>query len=65
MTREKLIFEILALWVEDEEAAYAIDELSYTHASCGYEDAQSYVEDLLTMTVEDLQKILDKATETP
>lgn len=64
-TRTELILQLLTLWVHDEDAALEIDRTrAYTHASCGYEEAQSYVEDLLTMNVEDLQKMLDKATET-
>ena len=63
--RSELILELLNLWVQDIDVALEIDRArAYTHASSGYEEAQSYVEDLLTMSVGNLQKMLDKATET-
>ena len=42
------------MWVDNESLALAVDELSYTHTSSGYEEAQSAVEDFLTMDIEQL-----------
>lgn len=59
MTRAELIIAILELWVADESLANAIDERSYTHASCGYESAQSDVMEYLTLSVEQLSTVYD------
>jgi len=58
-TREQLIVEILNIWVKDTVAAAAIDDRSYTHASCGYESAQSDVEEYLTADMDRLERALE------
>lgn len=63
MTREKLICEILLFWTKDQDRADRIDEKSYTHASCGYEEAQSYVKGLLGYSVESLEYLLKEYQE--
>lgn len=57
-TRQKLILEILARWCQDTKVAEESDARSYTHASCGYHSAQSDVEEIMKMSVEQLRTYL-------
>jgi ADP-ribose pyrophosphatase YjhB (NUDIX family) len=58
-TRMELIVAILKLWASDNTLSAQVDARSYTHASCGFEDAQSYVEEVLKMDLEQLRKVYE------
>ena len=63
MTRADLVIAILELWSKDTSLADAEDEHGYTHASCGFESAQSDVQEILSLSEERLTEMLDHMTD--
>ena len=60
MQRNDIVIKILELWCKNENLADEVDRQSYTHVSCGYSSAQSFIEDVLSVDVETLYKIYSK-----
>lgn len=58
MQRQDLILKILKLWTQETSLGEGVDRRNYTHASAGYETAQSDVEEILEMSQESLEAYL-------